>query len=403
MEIDELTANYQHRSLPEQTLSLNASYQVLQSLSRLALQLSLGDARLEGDLSFALAPTVVLRGTLEGQSLHLPPQLSDAGSSPNAPAASDQSLPLFTTEPIDWQWLNDLEVDLNVSMKDVWLGDAKFDQLSAQLNHQGRTLTLAPLQMTNPDANIEAQMSLELMEDQSVSAQMQLVSQGVQLSSFGWLPAEQFDGGAMQTDVTLSSRGNSAHDLASGLNGQVLAIVEDARIQNGVLDAFASDVMSEALNALNPFRKEDPNTEIECALMKFDIEDGVLKSKRGLVVETNKMEIVGGGRVELPSEKIDVSFSPSARAGVGVNVGSLVKFVKLGGSLREPKPKLDALGVLQSGAAVGAALSTGGISVLAEGLAKRALNAGSACKQARKRAQKESSQAAQVAPDSGKK
>jgi len=44
---------------------------------------------------------------------------------------------------------------------------------------------------------------------------------------------------------------------------------------------------------------------------------------------------------------------------------------------------LHAAGLLKSGLAVGAAISTGGASVLAEGLAKRVLNVGSACDAAR--------------------
>ena len=69
--------------------------------------------------------------------------------------------------------------------------------------------------------------------------------------------------------------------------------------------------------------------------------------------------------------------------GVGGNLGGLVKFVKLGGTLRNPKPEVDALGILQSGAAIGAAISTGGVSIFAEGLAKPVIIAGSACKRFR--------------------
>jgi len=110
--------------------------------------------------------------------------------------------------------------------------------------------------------------------------------------------------------------------------------------------------------------------------------DGVLKSNNQLVIETTKMEIVGDGSIDLKNETIDIGISPSSREGVGVNVGSLIKFMKLGGTLRKPTPETDALGLLQSGAAIGAAVSTGGVSILAEGLIKRISNAGSACERA---------------------
>ena len=59
--------------------------------------------------------------------------------------------------------------------------------------------------------------------------------------------------------------------------------------------------------------------------------------------------------------------------------------MKLGGTLTAPKPAVSAGGLLKSGLAIGAAISTGGASVVAEGLAKRALNAGSACEAVRKK------------------
>ena len=100
-------------------------------------------------------------------------------------------------------------------------------------------------------------------------------------------------------------------------------------------------------------------------------------------METSKMEIVGDGTIDLNSEKLDIGFTPNAKSGVGINIGSLVKFLKVGGTLAAPRPAADAGGLLKSGLAIGAAISTGGASVVAEGLAKRALGAGSICDVAR--------------------
>ena len=132
--------------------------------------------------------------------------------------------------------------------------------------------------------------------------------------------------------------------------------------------------MLETVNRLNPFRQEDPRTEIQCGVLHFEIDQGVVRSKDKMVVETSKMRIEGEATVNLVSEALDVTFTPRAKGGFGVGMSNLVKFVKLGGELRDPGMEVDALGLVRSGAAVGAALSTGGVSLLAEGLAKRVLS-----------------------------
>ena len=149
-------------------------------------------------------------------------------------------------------------------------------------------------------------------------------------------------------------------------------------------EIIGSDIILELLTMLNPFMKEDKTTELQCAAVKFTAKDGVFTSKNQMAVETSKMKIVGGGVVDMNTEELEIGFSPSAKKGVGVNVGSLVKFVRLGGTLSNPHPEADPVGMLKSGAAIGAAISTGGLSLLVEGLFKRAANAGSACNQALK-------------------
>ena len=133
---------------------------------------------------------------------------------------------------------------------------------------------------------------------------------------------------------------------------------------------------------LNPFMKEDETTELECAAVKFTAKDGVLTSKNQMAVETTKMKIVGGGIVDMNTEELEIGFSPSAKEGFGVNVSSLVKFVRLGGTLSNPSPEADPVGILKSGAALGAAMSSGGLSLLVEGLLKRVTSSGSACTKA---------------------
>ena len=244
----------------------------------------------------------------------------------------------------------------------------------------------APASVPNPAASEQVGTSAASTTENppGIDVVLRLSLDGVALESFGFVPQEELQGGALEVDVDLMASGSSAHDLAASLSGDLLIMIEDAVLMNDFVELAGSDLIMETLNKLNPFAKKDPTTELRCGLIHFSADNGQLLTKKQLVMETSKMEIVGDGNIDLASERLNITMTPNAKSGIGVNVGSLVKFMKLGGTLANPRPAADAGGLLKSGLAIGAAISTGGVSVLAEGIAKRALNAGSACAAIRK-------------------
>ncbi|MEM7079950.1 MAG: hypothetical protein AAF513_15110 [Pseudomonadota bacterium] len=354
--------------------------------------------------------------------------------------------PLFAATPIDWRWLQDLQVEVDVQAETLRIQDAEFSDfaLSVKGADDGRGVVIDTFEGTLGDGGFSGSAALTLAqalnladtgassdepapaaeamsegrvkegesvaegegvrqaatgleetaagdragemvsagdenEAPTVDATLRFALDGVRLEQFGFVPTDELSGGAVRVNADLTARGASAAQLAGSTAGDVLFLLRDARLANDFIEIIGSDFFMQMLNKLNPFHREDPSTQIECAVVHLRAADGVLKNEGDIALETTKMDIIGAGQVQLLSEEVDLTFTPSAREGLGVNVGSLVKFVKLGGTLRHPTPEVDALGLLQSGAAVGAALSTGGVSILAEGLAKRALNAGSAC------------------------
>ena len=52
-------------------------------------------------------------------------------------------------------------------------------------------------------------------------------------------------------------------------------MVEEAVLMNDFIELVGSDLVMETLNKLNPFAKEDPTTQLSCALVRFTAEDGI--------------------------------------------------------------------------------------------------------------------------------
>jgi hypothetical protein len=173
------------------------------------------------------------------------------------------------------------------------------------------------------------------------------------------------EGGKMDTDIDLSGNGGSVRDLLGGLNGKVKVVINDGKINNTLFELLTADAMTTLANAANPMAKKEPYTKLKCAVVNVPIKAGLVDIQKTIAAETERVNIIADGKVNLATEGLDLAVRPEPREGVEVGVGNLAKMVRLGGTFAEPKAQLDAMGALKTAATVGAAVATGGLSVLA--------------------------------------
>jgi len=168
----------------------------------------------------------------------------------------------------------------------------------------------------------------------------------------------------------------------AGLDGKAIVKVGESQISDGTLDLLGADFFAELVGMLNPFSKQKKGTELACAVVNFNISDGIATAKKGIAVQTAKLNIVGDGTVNLKNEKIKIGIKPEARTGIGVNISQLAGLVEVGGTLANPAAEVDEAAVLAAGVSGAAAVATGGVSVVAQGLANRGTADANPCKTA---------------------
>ena len=367
---------------------------VVQNLSFVAPEIVLG-----GDLSVSsgddAGPEYTVRGEIFAKKMLIPGSPSDEdtvlgntsagiqGSAEEDSATEDPAIeevqtqtaegPLFSETPLDWQWLRSLNVDLSLGIEALDLRQVRLSDVTLGLTAKDGSLQLAPLSGRAQEGAFDASISLALRADHGIDATAKMEVRDMRLDALDFSAAGELSGGALQADIDLQTTGASPLALARGLDGAISLRMDELTVMNNALDILGSDVLSQMLNKLNPFREQDPSTVVQCVAVNLSIEAGELKTPERIVVETDKMRIEGDLDVSLSTETLDITFRPQAKSGLGVGIGDLVKFVKLGGTIRHPGIEIDALGLVHSGATVGAALSTGGISLLAQGLLTRAL------------------------------
>jgi hypothetical protein len=114
-------------------------------------------------------------------------------------------------------------------------------------------------------------------------------------------------------------------------------------------------------------------------VLALNVTDGAGKLEP-VLLQTEKLQVVGKGEIDLRSEALDIEFNTKPRSGVGITADMLVTpFVKLTGTLAKPSVGLNTKGALLQG---GAAVLTGGASLLVGGLADRATAEAGQCERA---------------------
>ncbi len=166
--------------------------------------------------------------------------------------------------------------------------------------------------------------------------------------------------------AALTGQGTTLRQLAASLDGTLATRGGGGRLDNRGLMFFFGDVFGEIFAQLNPQVRDENYTDIECHAGILVVTDGLVDFTPGAVLRTDKLDIAMGGTADLNNERLNLVFNTRSRTGVGISASKAVTpYLMLGGNFSYPRLGVNTKGVVISG---GAAVATGGLSILAEGL-----------------------------------
>lgn len=364
-------------------LTIKGVFDSEQSTVKPDLAIALGEQQLDISLAYTPGSTPGKRShfSVTANGRNLDTRFASPGPKNETATASPENAvkkPLFSDEAIDTEFLRTFNADLSLDIKKLVTTVNTIDQLSLIAQLKDGRLTTRESRMQLPDNDLTLSLNGDFSQAAS-KAQVELTLNTKDAGKLGLEQAAKIKGGHGNIAVKLKGEGVSLHDIAGSINGSIDATLQDITMENNQLNLIGSDMLSELIDKLNPFAKSDPLTYVECVSVHFDADKGVLDSDKALHVETSKMKIIGNGQIDLGQEKLSLNFTPIARKGLGVNLSYLVKLVRIHGDLQSPRMGVDAGGVVSSALSTGAAVATGGVSLVAQSLLERAANAGSAC------------------------
>ena len=110
------------------------------------------------------------------------------------------------------------------------------------------------------------------------------------------------------------------------------------------------------------------------------VSSGKAAFHKGIAIESDNIDLLGAGTIDLETEALDLGIRSEARLGQGRAVSAATSnLVRVQGTLAEPRVGIDPVGAAETAARVGGAVATLGLSLLGEAAYRGIAGGGPPC------------------------
>ncbi|HEY3177958.1 MAG TPA: AsmA family protein [Casimicrobiaceae bacterium] len=298
-----------------------------------------------------------------------------AGRAPAATAARPASSArfIFSDEPLPLVVLKSFDADGHLAMAAVTLKNGtKLTNVDISLTLHDGKLDVGQWQADALGGALRGKLSLDTTHAEAPALSIKLTGRNLDLAAiFAAVgAARQTRGGATTIDVDIAARGVSPHAWASSASGTAFASVGPATLINTKLDL--DNALDKLAQAVNPFRERDPSTELQCAVIRLPLKDGIARVDRSIAIDSNKFSASASGTLDFRNETLDLALHPRIKQGIPIDIPRVAELVRFTGPFAHPGVSIDAAASAATVAKIGAAIGTGGLSVLGTSLISKA-------------------------------
>ena len=311
--------------------------------------------------------------TLDAPTFALADVAWPAKAPPPAAKPAARAKYLFGEEPIDLAALKDVDAEGEITIGTLTLAEGRHaDRVHIKLELANGKLDVPVMQAAMFGGTFAGRLQIDAARAPdavlTLHAEAQNLDLGTLLAAAG--VKRELKGGKTEVKADLSARGSSPRHWAASASGNVLAVAGPGTLVN---PKGSSDVpLDRLLEAVNPFRGVDATTELHCAVIRLPLKDGIALIDRSIAVETNKIGATASGSLDFRTETLDLSVKPQVRQGVPIAVPQVAQLVHFRGPFSAPSVGIDATATAETVARLGAAVYTGGLSILGESLFAKA-------------------------------
>ncbi len=306
-------------------------------------------------IAFRKRPKITVR--LESSVLDFTPFMRMAGKDKQEPGEEDKrERRLFPEDPLPFGALKRVDADIVVKGRNIHIRDAQLEFGHLALTLEDSNLSIDKLEATYKQTKISGNLHLDSGSPPQVATKFL-----VQNFDLGGLLRETGMNDQVRATVDiaahLNGRGDSVHSLMADLDGSIGAVMGKGYLTK-YLNLLSMDLSKKVIHYWGRHKKAD---QIKCAVVQFDIKDGVATS-RAFVFNSQIGILTGEGEINLGTERVDFLLVPKPK-----NPGLLELSTKLrvSGTILDAKVRPDNLALLTKGALALSSLVIGPIGLLA--------------------------------------
>jgi len=323
------------------------------------LKVALGNSDLAGTLEAQMAgqrPRVT--AVLSSQKLDIRsmwPESAASGTLKTSGKASDEPAKatskrekVFPDDPLPLDALGHADADVKFQAAQILLPKMALESLSVDLSIKDGRLAIRPFKALMAGGKLDAQLDLQAQGKVAVLSTVMKIEQldlGRMLKEVRGIEVLE---GRIDADINMKGRGSSIAGLMGGLDGKSVMVMKQGRIDNKYLDLLGGDIGSGLIKFLGLSPQESQFTAINCFVSGLNIKEGRADTT-ALVLDTGQMSVIGDGEIDLKTERLNLTFNPSPKGGIGTkstgkvtaSLSSLTRTFKVGGTLASPSLGID--------------------------------------------------------------
>lgn len=223
--------------------------------------------------------------------------------------AAHEASELFTRRKIDAVKLredvqNETKLSLDIAADAVEGDEQKADGLSAHLVYSKPHLRISPVDIAYLGGHVKGGFDADFAHSPPA---LKLEAEGRRLSLARLLkrldkaPAAS---GPLDFDLEVTAKGEDFHTLLASLNGQAWGSIQRGSLADRTINLAGQNIVDWVFT-----RAAGGGAPLLCFVARFDFKDGI-GAARELVLETDKVQAVGGGTLNLRNETMSFVFMP---------------------------------------------------------------------------------------------
>ncbi len=282
-------------------------------------------------------------------------------------SAKLQSQYLFSNESLSLGSLPQVQGKITLDIDELDLSKRKpIQNLRASIQMHGDAIDIPNFTFQMGSSSADMQLTLSKLSSSAPALSSKGVTKNFTLENLLARidPSSKVSGGNMKLAFDLKASGDSLHQMAESANGKIQLSIEQAKMGSNFLND-AGDFVVTLLDSMNPLRQKTNETTLECAVAYVPINNGQISIANSVGLETDRLNVVLAGSINLKTERVDLTIDPREKSGITTGI-DLAGLVKMGGTLMQPKAAINQAGLVNSAVSIGLGILTGGATILAE-------------------------------------